>query len=56
MEVMVEKVKSLDQYTRAVIAPLGIVFPFPIFCPKLDSYMRTERDLLLAVRANGGLP
>ena len=37
--------KTLDQYARSVLAPLGILFPFPIHCSKLDSYMRTAADL-----------
>ncbi len=36
---MVAKVKSLDTYTRQMVAPLGIVFPFPLHCSKLDCYM-----------------
>ena len=42
---MVEKVKELDHYARSVLAPLGILFPFPIHCSKLDSYMKTAADL-----------
>ena len=42
---MVAKVKDLDHYARSVLAPLGILFPFPIHCSKLDSYMRTAADL-----------
>ena len=42
---MVEKVKELDHYARSVLAPLGILFPFPIHCSKLDSYMRTAGEL-----------
>lgn len=39
IEEMVAKVKSLDTYTRQMVAPLGIVFPFPLHCSKLDCYM-----------------
>lgn len=42
---MVEKVKELDHYARSVLAPLGILFPFPIHCSKLDSYMKTAAEL-----------
>ena len=39
IEEMVAKVKSLDHFTRQLVAPLGIVFPFPLHCSKLDCYM-----------------
>jgi len=39
---MVAKVKSLDSFTRQLVAPLGIVFPFPLHCSKLDCYMSPE--------------
>ena len=39
IEEMVAKVKSLDTYTRQMVAPLGIVFPFPLHCSKLDCFM-----------------
>lgn len=54
IEVMVERVGSLDPYSRSVLAPLGILFPFPLFCSKLDSYLRGEQDVADAIRANGG--
>ncbi len=53
---MVQRVLELDQYMRAVLAPLGILFPFPIFCRKLDSCMKTEAELQQAILANGGVP
>ncbi len=39
IEEMVAKVSSLDPYTRQMVAPLGIVFPFPLHCSKLDCFM-----------------
>ena len=42
---MVAKVKDLDHYARSVLAPLGIPFPFPLHCSKLDSYMKTAVEL-----------
>ena len=42
---MVTKVKELDHYARSVLAPLGILFPFPLPCSKLDSYMKTAAEL-----------
>lgn len=42
---MVTKVKELDHYARSVLAPLGILFPFPLHCSKLDSYMKTAVEL-----------
>ena len=29
-----------------LIAPLGIYFPFPVQCSKLDSYLRDEEDII----------
>ena len=45
IEEMVAKVKLLDPYARDVLAPLGILFPFPLHCSKLDSYMKTAVEL-----------
>ena len=28
-----------------LLAPLGILFPFPVHCSKLDSYLRNEEDI-----------
>ena len=42
---MVKRVSMLDRYSRQLLAPLGIVFPFPMFCSKLDSYMKNETQL-----------
>lgn len=51
---MVARVRTLDSYTRQVVAPLGILFPFPLLCRKLDSYMRSEGELQQAMAAMGG--
>ena len=45
IEEMVKRVSMLDPYSRPLLAPLGIVFPFPMFCSKLDSYMKMEAEL-----------
>ena len=45
IEEMVAKVKGLDHYAKSVLAPLGILFPFPLHCSKLDSYMKTAVEL-----------
>lgn len=45
IEEMVGKVQTLDLYTRQLIAPLGMVFPFPLHCSKLDSYMNVSNRL-----------
>lgn len=45
IEEMVKRVSMLDPYSRPLLAPLGIVFPFPMFCSKLDSYMKHESEL-----------
>ena len=37
---MFAKVQTLDSYSKQIIAPLGIYFPFPLHCSKLDSYLR----------------
>ena len=42
---MFAKVQELDPYARSVLAPLGILFPFPIHCSKLDSYLKTAAEL-----------
>ncbi|XP_019864502.1 PREDICTED: uncharacterized protein LOC100641450 isoform X1 [Amphimedon queenslandica] len=40
VEQMFAKVQTLDSYSKQIIAPLGIYFPFPLHCSKLDSYLR----------------
>ena len=52
---MVELAQGLDPYRRQVLAPLGILFPFPLLCPKLDSYMKPEAELRLAIEKTEGL-
>ena len=52
---MVQRVTMLDPYSRPLLAPLGIVFPFPMFCSKLDSYMKRENKLSAHFTQNGGM-
>ena len=51
IEEMVERVAMLDPYSRPILAPLGIVFPFPLFCSKLDSYMKLESEIAAKLAA-----
>ena len=44
----------LDPYSKPLLAPLGIVFPFPMFCSKLDSYMKRESELSSYFTQNKG--
>lgn len=50
VEDMVARVQLLDQYTRNMFCPLGLFFPFPIHCCKLDSYMSSEQELYPYIR------
>ena len=54
IEEMVKRVSMLDPYSRPLLAPLGIVFPFPMFCSKLDSYMKKEKELSAHFTQNKG--
>jgi serine/threonine protein kinase len=54
IEEMVKRVSMLDPYSRPLLAPLGIVFPFPMFCSKLDSYMKMETELSAYFTSNKG--
>ena len=40
VEQMVTRAQCLDPYTRQCFAPLGIFFPFPLHCSKLESYLK----------------
>ena len=55
IEEMVQRVTMLDPYSRPLLAPRGIVFPFPMFCSKLDSYMKRENELSAHFTQNGGV-
>ena len=44
----------MDPFVRQVTAPLGILFPFPLLCPKLDSYMKPEEALRSAMQQTEG--
>ena len=51
---MVTRVRLLDPYMRQVLAPLGLLFPFPLNCSKLDSFMKSEGLLQQAMATRGG--
>ena len=51
IEEMVERVAMLDPYSRPILAPLGIVFPFPLFSSKLDSYMKLGSEIAAKLAA-----
>ena len=48
VEIMVERAKTLDQFVRQYLAPLGVYFPFPHHCSKLDSYLRRSEEFTAA--------
>ena len=52
---MVVKVMTLDPYQRPVLAPLGILFPFPVHCTLLDSYLQTEEELRESIKRGAHL-
>ena len=45
IEDMVKKAHHLDPYSKQLLAPLGILFPFPLHCSKLDCYLREEKHV-----------
>jgi hypothetical protein len=51
---MVSRVKELDPYIRQVVAPLGIMFPFPFYCRLLDTYMKSSASITATVAQSGG--
>lgn len=51
---MVAAVQSLDHYTRQQLAPLGILFPFPLHCRLLSSYLKSEEELSHILLSNKG--
>jgi serine/threonine protein kinase len=55
IDVMVKKCKLLDPYMRRMIAPLGIYFPFPVHCAKLDSYFGTDKEIVAQYNYDGSL-
>lgn len=54
IEHMVERAKELDQYVRQVMAPLGILFPFPYHCRLLDTYMKSSATITATLAQSGG--
>lgn len=38
-------VQMLDPFIKQVVAPLGILFPFPFYCRLLDTYMKSHGDI-----------
>lgn len=42
---MVARVQLLDPFVKQVVAPLGILFPFPFHCRLLDTYMKSHGDI-----------
>ena len=43
----------LEKYMQNALAPLGMLFPFPIHFPKLDSCMLTSAQLWDKCRCDG---
>ena len=52
-DVMVRKREMLEKYMQNALAPLGMLFPFPIHFPKLDSCMLTSAQLWDKCRCDG---
>ena len=52
---MFVKCGMLEDYMRAALAPLGMLFPFPLHFPKLDSCMMTSVQLWDRFRCDGSL-
>ena len=42
---MFTKCRMLEDYMKPALAPLGMLFPFPLHFPKLDSCMMTSVQL-----------
>ncbi|XP_065912428.1 uncharacterized protein [Dysidea avara] len=55
VDVMFRKCESLEKYMRNALAPLGMLFPFPIHFPKLDSCMLTCSQLWDKCHCDGSL-
>lgn len=52
---MFMKCGKLEDYMRNLLAPLGILFPFPFHFPKLDSRMMTSEQLWNTYQCDGSL-
>ena len=55
IDVMFAKCSVLEEYMRIAIAPLGILFPFPLHFPKLESCMMTGVQLWDEFQCDGSL-
>ena len=55
VDVMFTKCCMLEEYMKTAIAPLGILFPFPLHFPKLESCMMTSVQLWDRFRCDGSL-
>ena len=52
---MFMKCRMLEDYMKAAVAPLGMLFPFPLHFPKLDSCMMTSVQLWDKFHCDGSL-
>ena len=52
---MFTKCKMLEDYMKTALAPLGMLFPFPLHFPKLDSCMLTSVQLWDKFHCDGSL-
>lgn len=55
IDVMFAKCNMLEEYLKMAIAPLGILFPFPLHFPKLESCMMTSVQLWDKFQCDGSL-
>lgn len=55
VDVMFMKCGMLEDYMKAALAPLGMLFPFPLHFPKLDSCMMTNVQLWDKFHCDGSL-
>ena len=55
VDVMFMKCRMLEDYMKAALAPLGMLFPFPLHFPKLDSCMMTDVQLWDKFHCDGSL-
>ena len=55
VDVMVTKCSLLEDYIKAVLAPQGMLFPFPFHFPKLDSCMMNSAQLREKFCCDGSL-
>ena len=55
VDVMVMKCRMLEDYIKALLTPQGMLFPFPLHFPKLDSCMMTSAQLQEKFSCDGSL-